>query len=374
MKVYLIRTSDVDLELFTGVVSLLQAIPGAIRFIPDPDFPRYKASIHVSKSVSLMRFEEWHREKKIPPQQPIDTFIPPDEAVQWSLLFNQCEDFRRDHHLSDDDIVILLTDKTNHLNWFSAMDENMPSNGFIHTSDWDLYLQAPAIFPIAYEVISLILQRHIYADMQQLNHLIHENPIGCVNDFCQDKKQIILKMRTADICQPCLEVARQYLPIEVIDHALSLMESLRLKMLYAQNFRQSIKPSRLVIDRNQQISLPDFGHTMVPLTPLEVTLYIFFLRHPEGVMLTMLANYRDELNTIYGALCINGGRNEIKSRIDALTNITTNSASEKISKIKNAFIRALGPGLAQHYYIQGQKGGDRFITLDRSLVEFQTKI
>jgi hypothetical protein len=39
-----------------------------------------------------------------------------------------------------------------------------------------------------------------------------------------------------------------------------------------------------------------------------------------------------------------------------MVNVTTNSASEKISRIKRVFEEAVGPDLAMHYYIQGANG------------------
>jgi hypothetical protein len=60
----------------------------------------------------------------------------------------------------------------------------------------------------------------------------------------------------------------------------------------------------------------------------------------------------------------------MKARIDDIVNVTKSSAVEKISKIKAAFVKAIGEDLAKHYYIQGDNGEVKKVSLVRSLVNF----
>ena len=61
----------------------------------------------------------------------------------------------------------------------------------------------------------------------------------------------------------------------------------------------------------------------------------------------------------------------MKARIDDILNITKNSGVEKISKIKAAFVKAIGEKLAKHYYIHGGNGEVKKINLVRHLVEIK---
>ncbi len=373
MKVHLIRTEDVDKELFAGVVSMLQAIPGRMEFISDPDFPRREPeNVNCLRSPDMdFSRVEWDRKRKISSSVSTAQFTAPEHTVHWDELFAKSDQYRRARRLQDDEFVFLLTAQVNHRNWFSALDRNKPANGFIHTADWDLYLDASPVFPIAFEAISLVLQHHIYADWEKMRELAHKTPRGCVNDFCLEKRDIILKMRTADICQGCMEVLQKHVQLPVIDHALSLMESMRQKMLYAQNFRQNSPPSRMVIDRTNRIFLPDFGNIEINLRPLERALYFLFLRHPEGILMSGLCDHRQELFNIYAELSDNGDRQDMQRRIEEMTNVLSNSASEKLSRIKRTFEQSIGRTLASHYYVQGEPGRERRIALDRTLVKYE---
>ena len=116
--------------------------------------------------------------------------------------------------------------------------------------------------------------------------------------------------------------------------------------------------------------MPDFGNIEIKLRPLEKTLYLFYLNHPEGVGLSFLRGKREELYEIYTSLSSIGNLQEMKNRIDDMANITSNSAAEKISKIKATFVNTIGAELARHYYIQGGNGEVKKIVLDRGLLAY----
>jgi hypothetical protein len=106
------------------------------------------------------------------------------------------------------------------------------------------------------------------------------------------------------------------------------------------------------------------------LTPLEKTIYLFYLNHPEGVAFTHLWGHRDELHQLYAALNPNTENEEINNRVLSLVNPLSNSVSEKVAKIKSKLNTLLGSQLAEYYMISGSSGQPRKIGLDRALVEW----
>ena len=380
MKIHLIKDGDVSNETFTEVFDLLNVLDGPIQFLCDNDnLVDFSEDDYVENIIlNQDKFEKGIKNDVCYSMSEISsskkeyrkfTFPITRKASKWETLFAKCNNYRLRRGINNDEFVILLTEISNDKNWFASLDEKMPTNGFIHTSDWNHFIKCNDAFPIAYEVIALLLQKHMFNDYDELRTSVHNDPIGCVNDMCLEKKDIKLKLRTADICADCMNKLKAKLSFAEIHQALNIMESLRVKMLFSQNFKQNVPLSKLVIDERKRIFLPDFGNIEIKLRPLEKTLYLFYLNHPEGVGLSFLRGKREELYEIYTSLSSIGNLQEMKNRIDDMANITSNSAAEKISKIKAAFVKAIGDELARHYYIQGGNGEVKKVDLSRDLVK-----
>ena len=55
------------------------------------------------------------------------------KITNWEILFDKCNNYRKESNLNKEDFVILLSEINNTKNWFSCLDEKNPLNGFIHT-------------------------------------------------------------------------------------------------------------------------------------------------------------------------------------------------------------------------------------------------
>ncbi len=322
MKATLFRGEDVSLETFEAALQLLQAIPGMNVFVGQGD--------------------------------PLP--LPDKRVLPWSVLFELCQMARRKNEVEADSFVFVLTEKPNENNFFGYLDPQHPHNGFIHAGDWERFIHCPPELPVAYHILALMVQKQMVQSERELAHILHEEPVGCVNDFCQNKREVILKMRTADICPACMQLLTPKLTPPEINHIFELMESLRIKMLFAQNMRQHIQPSPLVVTVENNLVIPAYGNLEIRMTPLEKTLYLLFMRHPEGIHLTSLVEHKAELQEIYTNISSLDSLMGMRQSIDDMCNALNNSASEKLSKIKVQFEKALGKELAKHYYIQGKRG------------------
>jgi hypothetical protein len=380
MKIHLIADEMLSKELYTRVLDLLKAVPGVNQF-----FAKGTEHLFITQDgweEQLFEDKETFEKKQFayPPtimesmsnkvfENRIWRFPHTRTAVGWTEIFQNVQSYRKKYRIPENEFAILLTPTANKKNWFALLDENNPFNGFIHTDEWEHFIACDPAFPIAFEVIALALQKNIFKSYSEIMERTHVTAIGCVSDLCMKKSDIILKMRTADICPTCMEKVQERLSLPEIHHALGIMESLRVKMLFAQNFRQNSPPSRMVIRRNGKIFLPDYENLEIKITPLDKALYLLFLRHPEGLYLSSLNEHRQELLDIYVRFARRGMMEDIRRRINDLTNALHPACSIAMSKIKASFTTSLGDSLSEHYIIQGENAERRNIRLDRSLVE-----
>ena len=130
-----------------------------------------------------------------------------------------------------------------------------------------------------------------------------------------------------------------------------------------------VKLSHLRITRHKEIILDDFGHREVKMDALTKSIFLLYLKHPEGIRYKELCDHRSELEEIYLSISGRSDMDSIRKSIDDLTDpITSNSINEKVSRAKKAFREVVDVRIARFYYIDGRQGAAKRIALDRSLV------
>ena len=117
-----------------------------------------------------------------------------------------------------------------------------------------------------------------------------------------------------------------------------------------RNVKLNPSLSKIEITADYKLLLSDYGKE-VKMTPLQKTLYIFYLRHPEGVAFKMLSAYYDELLAIYKVLSNREDLQKQQHSIRRLVDATDNAINEKCSRIKEAFLKVVDDFIAQNYYL-----------------------
>ena len=147
-----------------------------------------------------------------------------------------------------------------------------------------------------------------------------------------------------------------------------------LRQMLVDRLYQEEVISRVVIGYQSKITLPDYNIS-IRLSPVEMTFYILFLRHPEGIQLTHLANYRKELLRYYRRYSVNSNDNyeeAIDNLVNTLENGTANTNRTRIKqKINNAFRSAFFEKYARYYMISGEQGEPKKILLPRDKVVWE---
>lgn len=364
MIIHLIKSWEYDRESFNDVVELLSTFDGPLTFSSDEidfDADQFPFLLRYRTNYTFKNTEE---EKKNP-------FIA-DRGFPLSFreLFSLCKEFRKIKKIADQDFVILLTKRRNALNWFSAFDGK---NCFVHTGDWELFSDIDSKYPIAYQVVENVISSLMELNIQKIpNEFLHHPSIGCMNDFCKDKQQILLKLKTADICSACSnEILRKGINYHIIVQVLNIFEGIREEFLFKKYLYQNQKPSKLVISRDYKITLPDLNNLEIRLTPLFKTLYLFFLNHPKGVKLKDLVDFSDELTETYKTLSRKVNKKKAEENIRDLVNPFSNSFSEKKAKINRIIINLLGKELSSAYIIDGNPGDVFKINISKKHIDNQ---
>lgn len=130
------------------------------------------------------------------------------------------------------------------------------------------------------------------------------------------------------------------------------------------------REERLRITRDFRILLPDRFDAEIRLRPLVKTVFLLFLRHPEGIRFGDLKAYRDELTALYGHISGRDDPAQIRQSIERLTDPKDNSIHEKASNLSAALSRYFTPGSLPLYHLSGRPGEPKRILLDRCLVEW----
>lgn len=127
---------------------------------------------------------------------------------------------------------------------------------------------------------------------------------------------------------------------------------------------------KLIISRNYKIFLGD-ERKEVHLEPLVKSVYLLFLKHPEGINFKDLPDYRKELASIYNKVRPWGLTDRAIRSIEDVTNPLLNSINEKCARIRKAFVTMLDGSVAEHYYIKGMRGEAKRIVLPGDLVTWE---
>lgn len=127
---------------------------------------------------------------------------------------------------------------------------------------------------------------------------------------------------------------------------------------------------KLMISRNYRIFLGD-ERVEVHMEPLVKSVYLLFLKHPEGINFKDMPDYREELARIYDRVRPWGLTDRAMQSIEDVTNPLLNSINEKCARIRKVFASMLDRSIAEQYYIKGERGRVKKISLPRELVVWE---
>lgn len=160
--------------------------------------------------------------------------------------------------------------------------------------------------------------------------------------------------------------------VDEINDRMKMLEERGLpRNLILKLFESKEKLSRLIVTKDLRIILPDYNNMEIKMEPLVKAVYYLFLKHPEGIAFKYLPDYREELTKIYVKLKPYGMNERVLRSIEDVTNPCLNSINEKCARIRGAFVGQFDDSMAKNYYIRGERGEAKKISLPRDLVVWE---
>ena len=186
----------------------------------------------------------------------------------------------------------------------------------------------------------------------------------------QTEEEVALEVRR--LTEQLVRAERKDLVLKAI--GVPLLEELRIEAARG-------KLSRLVITDDYRFILADYNNTEVELQPVHKAVYLLFLNHPEGIEFKQLAEYREELLSLYMKTARWMDKEKIVESVDKLVDPLDNAINEKCSRIKKVFLDLMDEYRASYYIISGHTQKHiagrvwyerlKVITLPRELVELK---
>lgn len=327
MKVHITATPEYSKENIDSVVEVLSQVPGELEFKACNPWANDDIIQINEKFVNLTQIE------------PL-TF---DELFALGRLYRIGKGFHRE------DFVVVLTTIPNDREWYSAFSNK---NIFVDANGWEYITENDGKYGIAYQVVENIFQSLSGINIEDVDNEpnIHEPAIGCINDMCGlDKGAIILKLRTAHICNSCRmrATANGVNPLIILQIRL-LIERIRSGLVNFEQILAQIVPPALIIDREGKITI---GGKPIKLEAIQETLFIFYLNHMDGYKFEDMEQKTDELFHIYQIL------KPLGVELSTITNLCLPSANSRSTFLKvkstlnKSLIRELGNQISEFYVI-----------------------
>ena len=377
-KIHLIRTSEVDTEVYDTIVQYLKQFSGPMTFFgydesfkitgravkvikkTDDDFEEMEDLYFPSISYNIMN--DALRSELNPPK--VDLY-------DWDDLFQVARKFRKEKKVADSELVFVLTYKGNKNNWFVGSASNGVKDFFIHLLYWEHYIMSEPTFPVAYHVAATVLKNDVWGSIEHYLPDTHDHPIGCMSDMCQYKPDVIYKLRTADICTDCKN--------KMIEHGvdrmlflqvLKIFDSVRSQLLFRERFEiLNELPQMLLYPAQLKLVFPGLNGLSIQLRPIQFAVYWFFINRVQGILLSHVNDYFEELLALYRQCSPHTDSDTQRAVIKSLCNLQDQNLSQNMSKIKKMIKQTLGEEIGENYMILGPNGGIKRIDISRENVQ-----
>jgi hypothetical protein len=242
------------------------------------------------------------------------------------------------------------------------------NNYFVQVTEWELFFGAEieVSFILCYQVMAWLLKRKLFLSEEEVMNAVHTKARGCMMDFCQNKRDITFKIRTADLCPDCLNIIKSKdVPFNFLNQVFSLWEEIRKNIVFRERAEFLNRTGRMIINPPKKtLFFPDYGDIVVKLPPKEMTFYQLFISEPNGINMNSLIDHAKTLKDYYFKIT---GKDDIAATANIYA-INDNVPSQLLSNINRKLVGNLGKTLASCYIIERTYNEPHKIRINREYV------
>jgi hypothetical protein len=258
MKVHITSIPRYSKENIEQVVSLLSEVRGEISYSScDPITPEQLMLIDD-------KFEDFESMK----------------SLSFLDFFKIANKYRIIRSIPKEDILIILSPVRHDLNWFSGASSK---NIFVDTRGWEYITESDSKYGIAYQITENIFQLLIGIEYDNAitDPNVHHTSIGCINDMCMTKMEVISKLRSAYICVSCQKRAlNKNVSKVILLQIISTIQKIRDGLMNFDLIIKTVEPLPTVVDIDGVVTI---GKNEIKLQAVLKTLFIFYLSNIDGV-------------------------------------------------------------------------------------------
>jgi len=335
MKIHLITTPEVSKKLLENVYNELNILDDEMVFLLRGQMPKEDMDLLGEYLNNFGEFDQSEKE-----------------------LFTICNGFRLINKPLKDDYVIVFTSLRETYQWFGA---NSNRNILINTTNYENIDEKELIYALAYQVIEYIFKSHLnifFTDKvsKNRNFFFHNKGIRCINEYSSDIFDVIEKLCNTTICETCLDNAtKNGISNKKIKHFQKLIDSIRSNYL---SYKKT-KPSPLKKIQISETGKITIGETEISMEPLPKTLYIFFLKHLEGITLENLKKYTNELLNIYTKIRKSGDKKSVLLMVQPYHAKGGTTFPKNLNSLNTTLIGSLNKSIVDYYTVNKNNSSDK---------------
>ena len=110
------------------------------------------------------------------------------------------------------------------------------------------------------------------------------------------------------------------------------------------------------------------GSEELKIRPMAKAILLLFLRHPEGILLKRISDYRAELTADYRRVMRSLEPEDAERRVLRVLDVFSNELNVNIARVNAALSELVSAPQEELYKVNGRAGRLKYIPLDRTLV------